>query len=59
MKAVIKYTEANGHQGKTSYTSPYTITKQDMVVFFGLDQSDILEYSIELFESEEEIEFNF
>ncbi len=57
MKAVIKYTEANGHKGQTSYTSPYTITKQDMVVFFGLDQSDILEYSIELFESEEEIEF--
>ena len=57
MKAVIKYTEANGHKGQTSYTSPYTITKQDMVVFFGLDQSDILEYSIELFKSEEEIEF--
>lgn len=59
MKAIIKYTEASGHQGQTTYTSPYPITKQDMVVFFGLDQSDILEYSIELFESEEEIEFNF
>ena len=60
MKAVIKYTERNGHQGQTTYTSPYTITKQDMVVFFGLDQKDILQYSVELFdETEEKSEFNF
>lgn len=53
MKAIIKYTEASGHQGQTTYTSPYPITKNDMVVFFGLDQNDILDYSIELFETEE------
>ena len=58
MKAIIKYTEASGHQGQTTYTSPYPITKNDMVVFFGLDQNDILDYSIELLDEENESEFN-
>lgn len=59
MKAIIKYTEASGHQGQTTYTSPYPITKNDMVVFFGLDQNDILDYSIELLDEENESEFDF